>query len=74
MKLNIDKAKFIIFDNHRSTPSIDDLPGKNFENEMIQRVLNLNYLGLTIDHKLNWNPHIDKIKNKIIPMSFAIKK
>lgn len=74
LKLNVDKTKFIIFENHRTIPSINEFPGINFENKLIERVLNMNYLGLTIDYKLNWNSHIEKIKNKIIPMSFAIKK
>ncbi len=31
---------------------------------VIDRVLNFQFLGLTLDHNLNWKGHINKISNK----------
>lgn len=74
LKLNISKTKILIIDNHRDIPNIETFTGIDFQNEKIDRVTCLNYLGLAIDQDLNWNEHIDNVKKKIVPMGFAINR
>ncbi len=35
------------------------------DNTTIERALQFDFLGLTLDENLNWKGHIDKISNKI---------
>lgn len=44
------------------------------QNKRIKRVNSLNYLGLRMDQNLTWEFHIKYIKEKIVPMSFAINR
>ncbi len=37
----------------------------NIENIAIDRVIDFNFLGLTINEHLNWKIHTDKLSNKI---------
>lgn len=74
LRLNISKTKFIIINNHKDIPNINDDNGIQFNNELIERVEQLSYLGLLIDDKISWNAHINKIKNRIVPISIAIAK
>ena len=36
---------------------------------MINEVSDNKYLGITIDHKLSWNKHIQKIVNKAVQIN-----
>ena len=44
------------------------------QNIIIERVSQVKYLGLHIDEKQNWNVHINKLKNKIRPVVFAVSR
>lgn len=72
LKLNISKTKMMIFENHVNIPKIDIFKGIKFKNEVIERVTNIKYLGLNIDSKFKWDTHVNEIKSKILPISFAI--
>lgn len=74
LQLNINKTKILIFNNHTDIPTLNDLPGIEYNGQTIERVEHMNYLGLIIDDKLNWNEHVLKLKKKIIPITFALKK
>lgn len=70
MSINVNKSNFMLFTLSNEVPeitlSIDDKP--------LQQVYETNYLGLVLDSKLKWQSHIQKIKSKIIPFIFSIKK
>ena len=64
LSLNAKKTKFMIF--HHRQKRIDYLiPKLEINGHDIERVTDFNFLGLTIDQHLNWNPHIQKVSNKI---------
>ena len=60
LTLNLSKTKFIIFGN-RSNNSNKKLMINDVE---IERVTEIKFLGVIIDNKLCWKPHINYIKAK----------
>lgn len=38
------------------------------QKQKIKRVNSLQYLGITLDHKLNWNIHIDRLQSKLLKL------
>lgn len=72
--LNSEKTKFILFENKILDPDLMRQLKITYENTEIERVKYFKYLGLTIDDKLKWNYHIDKIKSSIVPYIFAINR
>ena len=61
LSLNVSKTNFIIFGNKKQTKNVDIL----INGEKIDRVYVTKFLGVIIDHKLNWKEHIEVVKNKI---------
>ena len=62
LSLNVKKSKYIIF--HMPQKKVNPLQ-LIMNNTEISRVINFDFLGLTLNENLNWKPHIDKISNKI---------
>ena len=61
LSLNLTKTKYIIFSNRKF-----NTPVKLSINKVeIERVYEHTFLGLIIDNRLSWKPHIDKTKTKI---------
>lgn len=60
--LNVNKTKYMIFSRSNKIIQPIDL---EIHNQSIEQVRNFNFLGLTIDEKISWRPHIDKISCKI---------
>ncbi len=57
------KRDFImVFHSHKRKVESLQLMINNTE---IERVQELNFLGLTVDEHLNWSSHINKISNKV---------
>ena len=51
---------------HSKSKNINDIvPVIKLQNNPISKVSNFNFLGVTLNEKLNWNSHIDKISCKI---------
>ena len=64
LSLNVSKTKFMIFHHHqRNIKTIT--PTLKINCEPVERVTEFKFLGLTIDENLSWEPHIQKISNKI---------
>ena len=61
LSLNISKTNFIIFGNRKHT----DQANITINKINIERVYVTKFLGVLIDHKLNWKAHIDNICSKI---------
>ena len=73
LQLNIEKTNYIIFDKYKTNESQSaSIPTIN--NTVINKVTETKYLGLIIDSKLSRHQHINKIKNKIKPIIFAVKR
>lgn len=63
LSLNSEKTKYIVFTKPRKTFAI--LTQLRLNNDVIARLKQVNFLGLFIDEKLNWNFHISHICKKI---------
>ena len=61
LSLNVSKTNFILFGNKKQTGDVHI----TINNVKIDRVYVTKFLGVMIDHKLNWKEHIDVINNKI---------
>ena len=60
LSLNVKKTKSIIF--HRKQRNIENLILQlNLNEQIIERVTDFDFLGLTIDQHLTWNGHVQKI-------------
>ena len=61
LSLNVSKTNFILFGNRKYNGVVDiKINGIN-----IERVYVTKFLGVLIDHKLNWKDHINHICNKV---------
>uniref|UniRef100_A0A8C6LAH3 Reverse transcriptase domain-containing protein n=1 Tax=Nothobranchius furzeri TaxID=105023 RepID=A0A8C6LAH3_NOTFU len=61
LTLNLNKTKFIIFTNRAITVDTN----LKINNTEIERANEIKFLGVTIEKKLSWKPHIDSIKAKL---------
>ena len=64
LSLNVKKTKFIIF-QHKQRNIENLIPQLNLSEQIIDRVTDFDFLGLTIDQHLTWNGHVQKISNNI---------
>jgi hypothetical protein len=62
MKINFDKTKYMIFKMGPNDSALNEIV---FENRVISRVDEYEYLGLIIDSTLNWHLHAKKIRNLV---------
>lgn len=62
LSINLSKTNYMIFTNSKLP---QHLPPIKINNTDITLVTRTKFLGITIDDKLNWKPHIALIKNKI---------
>ena len=64
LSLNVKKTKFMLF--HTSGKDIQSIiPELSIGGGIIERVQNFNFLGLKLNEKMSWKPHVDMIANKI---------
>lgn len=71
--LNTSKTNYMIFDKNRKLNDSKHIWLTLNENKL-NLVGKMKYLGLVIDEKLSWQEHITKIINKIRPIIFAIRR
>ena len=74
LRINLEKTNFIIFQTFKPVPPLQVFNGIKVGESVISRVDKMKYLALWIDHKLNWNEHVNTIKQKLIPLNFAINR
>ena len=64
LSLNVKKTKFMIFCT--SNKNISQLiPSLKIGGKPIERVKDFDFLGLTINEKMSWKSHVNKISNKV---------
>ena len=71
LELNVEKSKFMIFFKH---PKIITNFNITINNSTIKQVDHFNFLGLTLDHNITWNPHVDKVSIKISRVTGLVRK
>jgi hypothetical protein len=71
LTLNIDKTNFVKFTptNRTQYPLIIEYTGK-----YLAEVSGCTFLGLIVDHHLNWKCHVDYISSKLSTLCYAIRK
>ena len=62
LSLNVKKTNFMIFQNRYS--AYNDL-SITIDGSVVKQVNNVKFLGLTIDSRLSWKPHIDLLCSKV---------
>ena len=67
---NYSKSKYIIFTKKR-TQHIFNI---KMDKHTLDRVNEIKYLGVTLDNKLNWKPHLQSVRLKISQGSYIISK
>lgn len=72
LTINAKKTNYIIFMKRRTI--ITDNFTIKYDNEKLNRVKEVTYLGLKINEKLDWTPQIDHIKTKIVSLVGALKR
>ena len=61
LSLNVSKTNYMIFSNHNINPDV-----KVSINEVnLERVYVTKFLGVFIDHKLNWKEHVVNLSKKL---------
>jgi exonuclease III len=65
LSLNIKKSNYIIFSSPRKKIPDDPNNTITLNNIPIQRVPHTKFLGIILDQHLNWQPHINLVRNKI---------
>ena len=63
LSLNVNKSKYMIFKMARRNNMINPLNIK-IDNTYIDRVDELNFLGISFNEQLNWQSHIKTISNR----------
>ena len=63
LSLNINKTKFIVFHTKRNKLHAN-IPVLKI-NEIIERAIQFNFLGITMNENLTWHDHINKISKRI---------
>ena len=71
LQLNVSKSKFMVFFKHPKT-----LPKLNItaNGNLIGQVSEFNFLGITIDENITWNPHIHNTSIKIARVIGILRK
>ena len=65
MTFNPQKCEFLR-NTYKKNPIIHNY---YIENSLITEVPHTKYLGVTIDHELSWNKHIQRIANKAVQLN-----
>ena len=63
LSLNVQKTYFMVF--HRAKIKIVNPIDVTMNNCCLKKTDSLKYLGVIIDHRLNWSQHITHVKNKV---------
>ena len=69
LSLNLDKTKYMIF-GHRQIDTNIEL---TIDSITIERVYENTFLGVIVDHKLCWKPHIDYVRAKSISVISRVR-
>ena len=59
LTLNLTKTKYMIFGNHNENCSV------SINNDAIEKVDSIKFLGIILDSKLSWNDHIQLVTKKV---------
>ena len=64
LALSLGKSNFVLFHGNRKD-AMNQITQLQVGNDIITRTDKTKYIGLTLDEKLSWGPHIDEICNNL---------
>jgi hypothetical protein len=70
LTLNANKTNYVIF--HSKNKKLKDNIQLKINEQIIKRSFKEKYLGIILDHQLNWKSHIEKIHSKLISLTGAL--
>ena len=71
LSLNVDKTVYLLFSGRRK---IDFCPPVNLFGKQIERVFQTKFLGVVIDDKISWKPHVQSLCKKMSRMIGILHK
>lgn len=66
--INLDKTKIMQFHQRRANPTVN----LTHKNNKIESVNTVKFLGIMVDDKLTWKPHIEHLCNKLSKSAYAL--
>uniref|UniRef100_A0A3B5QAJ9 Reverse transcriptase domain-containing protein n=1 Tax=Xiphophorus maculatus TaxID=8083 RepID=A0A3B5QAJ9_XIPMA len=70
--VNLDKTKFMIFGNNKKQ---ENNPIKiSIDSVNLEEIHEIKFLGVTLDNKFSWKPHIGQVKSKIAKSVAVIRR
>ena len=63
LHINLKKSKYMVFQPPRG--AFDDYFTIRYSNLALERVSEIKFLGLIVNEKLDWSPHISKVSRKL---------
>lgn len=72
LTINVSKTAYMIFS--AKNKKIPSYPPLTINNEPLHKSTQERYLGLILDCRLTWKPHIDHIRGKISPLIGLVRK
>lgn len=71
LTINSSKTNFVIF--AAKNKKVDGIVQLTINNELLNEKAHEKYLGLILDHQLNWKMHIQKVKTKLTSLTGTIR-
>ncbi|KAK3915233.1 putative RNA-directed DNA polymerase from transposon BS [Frankliniella fusca] len=70
--INVEKTNYIIFSKPGASQEEND--HLTLDNQEVKKSETVKFLGLTLDHHLHWNDHIDSVTRKLAPIIGALHR
>lgn len=71
LTINLTKTHLINFKQRNNNPLNFNI---SYDGNLIKEVVTTKFLGLTMDNKLTWKPHIENLIIKLNQFSYALHK
>lgn len=71
LTVNIEKTHYVIF--KAKNKMINEYEPLKLNNQILTRSKSEKYLGLLIDEKLTWKPHIERVRNKLSSLTGSLR-
>ena len=65
LTLNMTKTEFMLIGSRQRLSTLTDSPTITIHDSQVSQVTTAKSLGVTIDNKLDWSSHIDKLTKKV---------
>ena len=70
LAINCNKTYFMTFAKPNKSFDLN----LHMESKSITQVSEIKYLGVILDNKLSWKPHVNFVKNKLLKCCFVLRK